>query len=184
MPTLHRGPAIAIRPYRPADQPQLRALHDRTPPKGSRTTGTQAWFPDLDHITDAYLAFLVAVEEADEGERLIGMVGITLAGPAVPPSVLQAGIGPWWWKRPPTDRRRCAVPSHGLPRCRPLDDRAVRAGVVRPVPRHDRLTRWFVLGPHGIGNRWFSADTSGHSRQLSITGHRPSNALTSDGEAA
>jgi hypothetical protein len=95
MPALHRGPAVVIRPYRPADQPQLRALHDRTPPKGSRATGTQAWFPDLDHITDAYLAFLVAVEEADEGERLIGMVGITLAGPAVPPSVLQAGIGPW-----------------------------------------------------------------------------------------
>jgi ribosomal protein S18 acetylase RimI-like enzyme len=89
MPTLHRGPAIMIRPYRPADQPQLRALHDRTPPDGSSTTGTQAWFPDLDHITETYLAFLVAVEEADQGQRLVGMVGITRAGPDVPPSVLQ-----------------------------------------------------------------------------------------------
>ena len=59
MPTLHRGPAVVIRPYRPADQPQLRALHDRTPPDGSPTgTGTQAWFPDLDHIPETYLAFL------------------------------------------------------------------------------------------------------------------------------
>jgi GNAT superfamily N-acetyltransferase len=90
MPTLHRGPAVVIRPYRPADQPQLRALHDRTPPDGSPpSTGTQAWFPDLDHIPENYLAFLVAVEEADEGERLIGMVGITTAGSDVPASVLQ-----------------------------------------------------------------------------------------------
>ena len=88
MPTLRHGPAIAIRPYQAADQPQLRALHDRTPPDGSTTTGTQAWFPDLDHISQTSLAFLVAVEQADEGERLIGMVTITPADPDVPPSVL------------------------------------------------------------------------------------------------
>jgi hypothetical protein len=23
---------------------------------------------------------------------------------------------------------------------------------------------WFVLGPHGIGDRWFWLDTSGHDR--------------------
>jgi hypothetical protein len=90
MPTLHRGPAVVIRLYRPADQSQLRALHDRTPPEGSPpSTGTQAWFSDLDRIPETYLAFLVAVEEADEGERLIGMVGITAAGSDVPASVLQ-----------------------------------------------------------------------------------------------
>jgi GNAT superfamily N-acetyltransferase len=184
-------------PCRPADQPQLRALHDRTPPDGSPpSTGTQAWIPDLDHIPETYLAFLVAVEEADEGERLIGMVGITAAGSDVPASVLQdrervvqlqrlrvapkrqrQGIGARLteaaitWRRdhghhalvvgddPPTDRRRRAVPPCGLPRSRPLDGRAIRAGVVRRASP-GRVTR-ATSGPHPGHS---SPDRSGQHR--------------------
>jgi hypothetical protein len=43
---------------------------------------------------------------------------------------------------------------------------------------------WSALGPHGIGNRWASAGTSGHGRRVGIAGHRPSTATTSDEEAA
>jgi hypothetical protein len=41
-----------------------------------------------------------------------------------------------------------------------------------------------VLGPHGIGNRWLSAGTSGHGRRVRIAAERLSTATTSGGEAA
>jgi hypothetical protein len=40
-----------------------------------------------------------------------------------------------------------------------------------------------VLGPHGIGNRWFRADTSDHDRHATIPGHKVFTATTSGGEA-
>ena len=43
---------------------------------------------------------------------------------------------------------------------------------------------WSVLGPHGVGNRWSSAGTSGQRRRISIAGQRPSTATTSNGQAA
>jgi hypothetical protein len=47
MPTRHRGAAVGIGPDRPADQPQVRALPDRTPPAGVRhTEAAIAWSRD------------------------------------------------------------------------------------------------------------------------------------------
>jgi hypothetical protein len=43
---------------------------------------------------------------------------------------------------------------------------------------------WSVLGPHGVGNRWSSAGTSGQRRQISIASQRAFTVSTSDGEAA
>jgi hypothetical protein len=43
---------------------------------------------------------------------------------------------------------------------------------------------WSVLGPHGVGNRWSSAGTSGQRRRISIAGQRPFTVSTSAGEAA
>jgi hypothetical protein len=55
--------------------------------------------------------------------------------------------------------------------------------------RHERpagkyVSRWSALGPWGIGNRWFSAGTSGQRRRISIAGQRPFTVSTLDGEAA
>jgi uncharacterized protein (TIGR02391 family) len=40
-----------------------------------------------------------------------------------------------------------------------------------------------VVGPHSIGNRWFSVGTSGHDRHARIAGPTAFRARTSDGEA-
>ncbi len=42
--------------------------------------------------------------------------------------------------------------------------------------------RWSALGPHGVGNGWSSAGTSGQTSRTSIAGQRPSTVTTSDGE--
>ena len=85
---------IQVRLYQPADQPNIRALHDRTPPAGSRQSTTpQQWPSDLDHIQHAYLAFWVAVEQSDCGERVVGIAGIESAGPDVPATVLRGRSG-------------------------------------------------------------------------------------------
>ncbi len=85
--------SIVVRLYRPADQAKVRALHDRTPPAGSPQTTPQPWPSDLDHIQDAYLAFWVAIEPDDTGERVVGITGIEPAGPDVPATVLRGRSG-------------------------------------------------------------------------------------------
>jgi hypothetical protein len=42
---------------------------------------------------------------------------------------------------------------------------------------------WSALGPHGIGNRWSSAGTSGQDARARIAGHSALTATTSDAEA-
>jgi ribosomal protein S18 acetylase RimI-like enzyme len=85
---------FVVRSYQPADQPQLRALHDRTPPAGSSPSTTpQLWPSDLDHIQQTYLAFWVAVEPAGTSPRLVGMAGVESAGPDVPEAVLRGRSG-------------------------------------------------------------------------------------------
>src|SRR5262245_55269468 len=79
---------IEVRLYQPADQARVRALHDRTPPGAGPSTTPQPWPSDLDHIQRAYLAFWVAVEHDDRGERVVGIAGIESAGPDVPATVL------------------------------------------------------------------------------------------------
>jgi GNAT superfamily N-acetyltransferase len=77
---------VAIRRYRAADQPDIRTLHDRTPPAGQPATGPQPWPQDLDRIPTTYLAFWVAVAEPGGTGQVVGMVGL------LPPdaAVLQA----------------------------------------------------------------------------------------------
>ena len=41
-----------------------------------------------------------------------------------------------------------------------------------------------ALGPHGIRKRWSRAGTSGHARQVPMSGHRRATTTTSDGRAA
>ena len=84
---------IVVRLYQQADQAKVRALHDRTPPAGRHQTTPQPWPSDLDHIQEAYLAFWVAIEPDDTGERVIGITGIAPAGPDVPEPVLRGRSG-------------------------------------------------------------------------------------------
>lgn len=93
-PTQTKGRVvISIRPYRPSDQPQIRSLHDRTPPAGSPYLGPQVWFPDLDDIPSNFLAFWVATQAAGDGETIVGMVGVEEPDDEVPPSVLRERPG-------------------------------------------------------------------------------------------
>ena len=82
-----------VRLYQPGDQAQVHALHDRTPPAGNTTTTIQPWPSDLDHIEQTYLAFWVAIESADIGERVIGMTGVELAGADVPAAIVRGRSG-------------------------------------------------------------------------------------------
>jgi GNAT superfamily N-acetyltransferase len=84
-----RAPRIVVRLYEPADQPQVRALHDRTPPAGSPATTPQPWPSDLDQIERAYLAFWVAIEHDGTASRVVGIAGVEPAGPDVPRAVLR-----------------------------------------------------------------------------------------------
>ena len=61
----------------------------------------------------------------------------------------------------------------------PLDQRGRgrKIGLTRRVARS-------VVGPHGIGNRWSSAGTSGHRRLTRIAGHTAFTAPTSHGATA
>jgi hypothetical protein len=61
-----------VRPCQPSDLPQLRWLHQRTPPAGQISTGPQPWPEDLDDIPNNYAAFWVAVERTREGEAIVG----------------------------------------------------------------------------------------------------------------
>jgi ribosomal protein S18 acetylase RimI-like enzyme len=103
--------AITIRPYQPSDQPQIRSLHDRTPPAGSMYLGPQVWFPDLDDIPGNFLAFWVATEPARAGERVVGMVGVEAPDDEVPPSVLggRAGVVRLQHMRVAPERQRQGV---------------------------------------------------------------------------
>jgi len=80
---------LVIRQYKPADQAQIRALHDRTAPNGGPATTPQRWPPDLDRIRQNYLAFWVAVERDESGEQTVGMAGVERAGDDVPEPVLR-----------------------------------------------------------------------------------------------
>jgi ribosomal protein S18 acetylase RimI-like enzyme len=85
--------SIVVRLYQRADQAKVRALHDRTPPAGNPLTKPQPWPSDLDEIQRAYLAFWVAVERDDTGERVVGITGIEPAGSDVPAAVLRGRSG-------------------------------------------------------------------------------------------
>ncbi len=87
-----RTPDLVIRPYQPADQAQIPALHDRTAPNGGPATTPQRWPPDLDQIQQNYLAFWVAVERDAAGERVVGMVGVERAASDVPELVLRGRL--------------------------------------------------------------------------------------------
>lgn len=82
-----------MRLYQQADQAEVRALHDRTPPAGSDHTTSQPWPSDLDHIQHSYLAFWVAIEPDDTGQRVVGFTGLEAAGPDVPGLVLRGRSG-------------------------------------------------------------------------------------------
>jgi len=80
---------VEIRPHEPADQPQIRALHDRTPPAGQKLTVPQRWFEELDRIPTNFLAFWVAVTDGE----VIGMVGVMEPDEEVPEHVLRGRSG-------------------------------------------------------------------------------------------
>lgn len=67
---------IFIRTCDPSDQPQIRWLHQRTPPAGQVSTSPQPWPEDLDNIPDNYAAFWVAVERNSGVKAIVGMVGL------------------------------------------------------------------------------------------------------------
>jgi hypothetical protein len=118
---------------------------------------------------------------------------------AVAPDVPQASVSSGR-QQSIADSRRSPCPlrqgrTTGGPRVLPklavlqAKDRPCRARPANPVPGRGPKqppSRWprSALGPHGIGNRWSPAGTSGHGRQIGIAGHRQSTATTSDGEAA
>lgn len=73
---------VTIRPYQPADQPQIEWLYSRTPPAGQ-----VAWrrFPvpdELRRISEDFTAFWVATEPIPEGEAVVGMTAIADAARA------------------------------------------------------------------------------------------------------
>ena len=72
--------AVFVRPYEPADQPQIRWLHDRTPPAGQVATSPQKWFPELEDIAANFVAFWVAVERTAGKDSIVGMAGLEAAG--------------------------------------------------------------------------------------------------------
>ena len=52
------GRDIVVRLYQPANQEQIHALYDRTPPTGSPTNTPQPWPFDLEHIEYALSCIL------------------------------------------------------------------------------------------------------------------------------
>jgi len=80
---------VAIRPFEPADQPQIRAPHDRTAPAGQKLTFPQRWFEELDDIPTKFLAFWVAVTD----DKVIGMVGVMEPDEEVPEHILRGRSG-------------------------------------------------------------------------------------------
>ena len=77
-----------IRPYEPADQPGVRALHDRTPPAGTLASALpQRWPEDLDRIPELFGAFWVVTTDPD-GQEIIGMAGVQELDPKVPHHLL------------------------------------------------------------------------------------------------
>jgi hypothetical protein len=86
--------------------------------------------------------------------------------------------------------RALYVPKQQLPAVASGQPRSV---AMAPDPRQRRIAAsptllpklavawwlWSVLGPHGVGNRWSSAGTSGQRRQISIAGQRASIVSTS-----
>jgi hypothetical protein len=87
----------------------------------------------------------------------------------------------------------CTCPKQQFPAVASGQPRSV---AMAPDPRQRRIAAsptllpklavawwpWSVLGPHGVGNRWSSAGTSGHTRGVGTAGHRPSTVTTWDGE--
>ncbi len=79
---------IYVRPYRQADRPHIRTLHDRVRPPWHTGPEAPGWFTDLERIDECYLAFWVAIEPRGDTEELVGMVGADLPGKDVPSSLL------------------------------------------------------------------------------------------------
>jgi ribosomal protein S18 acetylase RimI-like enzyme len=88
-----RNPVVSIRPYRPADQAAVLALHGRTPVTGSPSPAPHPQPVDLERIAETYLGFWVAVEYAEGTERVVGMVGVKPPDSYVPALVLQGKRG-------------------------------------------------------------------------------------------
>jgi ribosomal protein S18 acetylase RimI-like enzyme len=88
-------PSAYVRPFAEGDLPQVRWLHDRTPPAGQVSVAPQQWPDELNRIEDCLLALWVAVEHGsgspkaatDDAEAIVGMVGFERpgAGLSVPP---------------------------------------------------------------------------------------------------
>ena len=100
-----------------------------------------------------------------------------------------------------TAKSHCVVLVGRAPTCPKHRSAAVTYGqqrsVLMPLELHERPTAggprelpklavvswsWSALGPHGIGNRWSLAGTSGHGRLTKIAGHTPFSATTWDGK--
>lgn len=84
---------ITIRSYAHADQPKIRALHDRTPPAGQELFFPVPWFDDLDDIPGNFDAFWVATMPTGDGEDVVGMVGAQAPDEEVPDHVLRSRTG-------------------------------------------------------------------------------------------
>jgi ribosomal protein S18 acetylase RimI-like enzyme len=80
---------IHVRPYRPADRPHIRTLHDRVWPPWHKGPEPPGWFTDLERIEECYSAFWIAVERRAGAEVLVGMVGADRPGPDVPVALLE-----------------------------------------------------------------------------------------------
>ncbi len=74
------GHAISIRPYEPADQPQIDWLYARTPPAGQIAVQAQIVPVDLQQIVSHYAHFLVATQMQRGTEAIVGMLGIEKVG--------------------------------------------------------------------------------------------------------
>jgi len=71
----HRPEAKAeIRPYKPSDQEGLRWLFARTPPWGRTYPRPQPLPPELEEPLASYAICVVAVEQDQDGEALVGMI--------------------------------------------------------------------------------------------------------------
>jgi len=77
---LYMRPQTSVRRFKPADGPQIRWLHDRTPNAGEVAIRPQKWPEALNDIAGNFEAFWVAVEQTAKGEAIVGMLGVTQAG--------------------------------------------------------------------------------------------------------
>lgn len=76
---------IYVRPYQPADRPQVFALHGRVWAEWHRGAEPESTPAVLERIEDCYLAFWVAIQPRGNAEDVVGMVGAEPPGPDIPP---------------------------------------------------------------------------------------------------